>query len=108
MSTRINAIHNWYREMCNWKYQKKNADAVYTKQICSCQDEVKKHLFDYLTSDEFTLNPELGATLPTKPGDIELGQWNCETSPTNYCVYNRKDGFSLDFCIFCGGPDERK
>lgn len=108
MSTRTNSIYNWYCEMCNWKHQKKNADDVYTKQICICRDEVEKRLFDYLTSGEFTLDPDIGATLPTKLEDIELGQWDCKTSPTGHCVYNRRDGFALDFCIFCGGPDERK
>lgn len=37
--------------------------------------------------------------------DISLGHWECETSPTGECAYGR-DG--SDFCLFCGGPDERK
>ena len=37
--------------------------------------------------------------------DIEIGSWDCKTSPIGVCAYG-EDGD--DFCLFCGGPDERK
>lgn len=47
------------------------------------------------------------ATLPEILEHIDVrGQWNCPTSPTGQCMYSRKLGD--DFCLFCGGPDERK
>lgn len=37
---------------------------------------------------------------------LELGYRECPASPTGKCVYSGELGD--DFCLFCGGPDERK
>jgi len=34
--------------------------------------------------------------------------WKCEQSPTEKCVYNPDHDPMLDFCVYCGHPDERK
>lgn len=41
-------------------------------------------------------------------GDLELGHWACEKSPTARCFYNNREDGALDHCLVCGGPDERK
>lgn len=35
------------------------------------------------------------------------GTWDCEKSPLGVCFYEPDDG-AMDFCIYCGDPDERK
>ena len=37
---------------------------------------------------------------------LELGYWECSTSPTGKCVYSNELGD--DHCLFCGLPEERK
>jgi len=54
------------------------------------------------------LSEALGKMLNVGSDYIELGGWACETSPTGQCVYNRGKDPALDFCLFCGQPDERK
>ena len=50
---------------------------------------------------------ELRATLTVN--NIELGQsWECPTSPTSHCIYNRDDDPCCDSCVCCGHPEERK
>ncbi len=39
--------------------------------------------------------------------DLEEGGWDCEPSPTGFCWYNLREDPAQDFCLFCGGPDER-
>lgn len=37
--------------------------------------------------------------------------WECEgepPSPTGFCIYDDENDPPLDFCLFCGEPDERK
>jgi hypothetical protein len=41
------------------------------------------------------------------PSDLVLGGWECEKSPTGYCVYHDEDSMH-DTCLFCGDPEERK
>jgi len=36
------------------------------------------------------------------------GSWDCEDSPLGVCVYNHIEDPALDYCLFCGEPDERK
>lgn len=39
---------------------------------------------------------------------LKIGSWECEDSPIGICAYNSKKDYINDFCLFCGGPDERK
>ena len=39
--------------------------------------------------------------------DLTIGDWPCEASPVEVCVYFADDG-PMDFCLFCGEPHERK
>lgn len=39
---------------------------------------------------------------------IYWGSWECLHSPTGSCFYNGNEDQCLDFCLLCGGPDERK
>lgn len=34
--------------------------------------------------------------------------WECQTSPTGYCVYDRYSDYSCDSCIYCGEPNDRR
>lgn len=41
--------------------------------------------------------------------DLSFSQtWECDGSPTGYCVYNDVEDPINDSCVFCGQPDERK
>lgn len=41
---------------------------------------------------------------------IQLGTWDCDSSPTGKCAYDLTDENLLgdDECVFCHAPDERK
>lgn len=54
------------------------------------------------------LKKALGEAYNIHPFDVELGGWRCSDSPTGWCFYDRGKDRALDFCIICGGPDERK
>lgn len=42
-------------------------------------------------------------------GDLAFGDyWDCPESPTDRCVYNRKNDPCWDHCLICGDPHERK
>ena len=40
--------------------------------------------------------------------DLSLGYHDCEKSPTGQCVYDLDEDDSMDDCIYCREPDERK
>jgi len=45
---------------------------------------------------------------PEMPWDLFFGTaWDCPTSPTSHCVYDRRKDLALDRCLFCGDPAER-
>lgn len=58
-------------------------------------DEDIRHM---LKHSEFTLEKVLES--------LELGYWECPTSPAGKCVYSNELGD--DQCLFCGLPEERK
>ena len=37
-----------------------------------------------------------------------VGTWECENSPIDVCIYNHDKDPCHDYCLHCGGPDERK
>jgi hypothetical protein len=47
---------------------------------------------------------KLGSDPIDYPNQFRHGWWDCNTSPTKYCMYT----IDLDCCIFCEEPDERK
>ena len=34
--------------------------------------------------------------------------WECEESPTGFCVYDHSGPYYDECCIYCGQPEERK
>jgi hypothetical protein len=50
----------------------------------------------------------LGVEHGVDPRTIQLGGWDCDDSPTGRCVYDTKDDYCCDSCLYCGGPDERQ
>jgi hypothetical protein len=38
---------------------------------------------------------------------IEIGVWDCPSSPINRCVYNRQTDPYCLHCVYCSGSDER-
>jgi len=41
--------------------------------------------------------------------DLFVGLWwDCKTSPTGKCVYDKYLDPRMDHCVFCGEPSERK
>lgn len=50
----------------------------------------------------------LGEALDIPWMHIELGGWECPSSPTGECFYDARNDPALDECLMCGGPDERK
>jgi len=50
----------------------------------------------------------LASAVGIDPGNLYLGSWDCLHSPTGSCFYNGLKDQCLDFCLLCGGPDERK
>jgi hypothetical protein len=39
---------------------------------------------------------------------IEIGYWDCPTSPIGVCFYNSHEDPCSDTCLVCGDPEERK
>lgn len=56
--------------------------------------------------EEFVV--ELGRIIERDPQSIELGNWECEGSPTERCVYDMSTDEQDDACLFCDNPNERK
>ena len=57
-----------------------------------------------------TISRILDGVVPEKyMGSAKLGPsgWGCAKSPVMLCVFDSSDR-SMDQCIFCGEPDERK
>lgn len=48
---------------------------------------------------------EQGSHQSDYPHHFQHGDWDCEDSPTKYCMYTNLD---YDVCIFCHEPYERK
>lgn len=48
------------------------------------------------------LEENLGITGFTK------SSWDCETSPTGFCLYDAGADPFQDECLFCGEPEDRK
>lgn len=40
--------------------------------------------------------------------EIYIGDWDCDSSPIGFCVYDIVEDQSCDSCVFCGLPYERK
>ena len=40
--------------------------------------------------------------------EVALGSWECKDSPTDMCYYDTQEDPCHDFCLVCGGPEERK
>jgi len=36
------------------------------------------------------------------------GSWDCPESPTKLCWFDEAEDPAMDFCVFCGHPQERK
>ena len=39
---------------------------------------------------------------------IEIGHWDCESSPIEICVYDGYADPMQDSCLYCGLPEDRK
>jgi len=51
---------------------------------------------------------ELGRIIERNPHDLLEGDWSCEGSPTELCVYDMSTEEQDDDCLFCHQPAERK
>jgi hypothetical protein len=40
--------------------------------------------------------------------DIQIGSWECPTSPLEVCAYDYEADPCCDDCLFCHNPNERK
>lgn len=49
---------------------------------------------------------KLGDDPKDYPRQFSHSYWECDDSPTGYCMYTNYIGY--DCCIFCGDPEERK
>lgn len=56
--------------------------------------------------EDFSTRAELGSFPRDYPHQFFHSDWECEDSPTGYCMYTQYSTY--DSCIFCGDPDERK
>ena len=61
-----------------------------------------------LREAEDTLRGAMAKAVNIPREDLELGGWKCKDSPTGKCFYNMSKDPPLDFCLICGGPDERQ
>jgi hypothetical protein len=63
-------------------------------------------------SEDHLLDLERAIVLEAMPGhdehDIEIGSWECPTSPLKVCAYDREADPCCDDCLFCHDPSERK
>lgn len=41
-------------------------------------------------------------------GELASGLWHCPWSPDRWCHYCVEEDPLLDYCVFCGHPDERQ
>ncbi len=56
-------------------------------------------------SSEFGAPPDPEEFFEVKGGNLVLSRaWDCQISPTKFCVYEADSG---ENCIFCGEPEER-
>ena len=39
---------------------------------------------------------------------IEIGHWDCDSSPIGICVYDDWSDSIHDHCLYCNNPEERK
>lgn len=74
-------------------------------------DSVVRDLQDVIRSlqgldEDFSKRPVLGSFPRDYPSQFSHSDWECEDSPTRYCMYTHYSTY--DACIFCGDPDERK
>jgi len=63
---------------------------------------------DDLETDVNGLRKVLAQALDVPLEFFFLGSWECLHSPTGFCFYNTEHDSACDFCLLCGGPDERK
>lgn len=77
------------------------------KQLQELKDNCK-HNFEprYTITKE---QEEMGWAASTQCTECgKYGGWYCPTSPTKVCQYDDINDPINDFCLHCGGPDERK
>ena len=72
--------------------------------IREAENFLKTALEDYLRKHP----SKFGKEKDVSASDLELGTWQCASSPTKFCVYNKTEDPCCDSCLFCGDPDERK
>lgn len=70
------------------------------RKLLEIKGQRKKFILEALMADPKTAGIPSSQILP--------GTWDCSTSPTGFCAYNRALDPCLDDCLFCGDPDERK
>ena len=68
--------------------------------------QIREFIHGEIKSGRIEVTPTHSDTL--YPPFIEIGSWSCEGSPIKRCAYNTLLDLAHDFCMFCGGPDERK
>jgi hypothetical protein len=39
---------------------------------------------------------------------LEIGHWDCDSSPIEVCVYDDWSDSIHDYCLYCNNPEERK
>lgn len=64
-----------------------------------------RHAIHALDDHEDEIASELALQLGIEC--VDLGDWECEHSPTGHCFYAETDHCN-DSCLMCGQPDERK
>ena len=107
----------WFSERQKWT-SKKVIKAM--RELQDKRDELLapiKDEFDSINGSLETFEGVLRVTIidemstskrPIHYHDVSFGDWDCEDSPTGYCIYGFYDDYAHDSCIYCGEPDERK
>lgn len=68
------------------------------------KDAIRVAVFELLSA-----SPPEDATVPDDAECLVLGYHPCPNgSPTGECIYNNEEDPSLDSCLYCGQPEERK
>lgn len=77
-------------------------DLIVSKIVAELRTSFPSQLTEYALEcfeDEYADDEEL---------EMIVGDYECDKSPVDICVYDTKSDPRLEHCIFCGQPDERK
>lgn len=79
------------------------------RKVVEKEIELVELLFNHIRKNPNILyEDDYYGLMPIEASDIYIGHWACGNSPIKVCCYNWYLDRSMDNCLFCGNPEERK